>query len=261
MDNNKQPTLTYYARMSHHMVQKIKARPVPPMSADATQPADAVSSSTQSTTDAVTNSTIVDPSLDPDPAPASNVQKATSASGSTGGFGFVPSGTPAIPAPQSSAAPTQQSMSSSSGGSTSQQQLQGFYNQSYSSQYAAKTSFDTLAKVSKPSEPKIEWSDIDAGGAIFTLKPSKMEYNRNLFHNDTYKQAAQRFFKKIESDLRYTFTSSTEFSIRLNEYRDYPDREFVITRDAEIRHNYDTDTWHWWFLDELKILVKRMDKK
>jgi len=258
LDNNKQPTLTYYARMSHYMVQKIKARPVPPMSADATQPADAVSSSTQSTTGAGTNSTIVDPSLDPDPATASNIQKAMSANGSTGGFGFVPTGTPVTP-PQSSSSPIQQHGSSS--GSASHQQLQGFYNQSHSSQYAAKTSFDTLARVSTPGEPKIEWTDNEAGGVIFTLKASSMEYNRKLFHNDTYKQAAQRFFKKIEADLRYTFKDSKEFSIRLIEYKDHPDREFVITHDAEIRHNYETDTWHWWFLDELKILVKRMDKK
>jgi hypothetical protein len=239
------------------MVHRIKARPVLPMSADATQPADVVSSSTQSTTGVGTNSTIVDPSLDPDPAAASNVQKATS-TGSTGGFGFVPSGTPSIP-PQSSATPTQQNISSSSSGSAAHQLLQGFYAQSYLSQYAEKNSFDTLAQVTKPTEPKVEWSD--ERGAIFTLKASKMEYNRDIFHEDTYKQAAQRFFKKIESDLRYTFKDSTEFSIRLIEYNDYPDREFVITRDAEIRHNYETDTWHWWFLDELHLLVKKMDKK
>jgi hypothetical protein len=250
---------------------KIKARPVPPMNVDASQPAaDAAQTNTGAGT-VVTNSTIVDPALDPDasdPASVVNAAHQQSVASSSGPLVMSPTGTVAPNA--SSVNPVQQSSSTNTtpsagagGGSASYQQLQSFYNNSYvSSQYATqKSSFDSLARVSKPSEPVVEWSDNEAGGPIFSLKASKMEYNRNLFPNDTYKQAAQRFFKKIEADLRYTFKDAQEFSMRLREYKDYPDREFVITRDAQIRHNYDTDTWHWWFLDELSLLVKRMKVK
>lgn len=268
-NNNKQPTLTYYSRM----IQKIKARPVLPMNVDASQPADASQTSTGGTV--VTNSTIVDPALDPDASdPASVVNAAhQQVVSSSGPLVMSPTGTvapnassvttpTATPiAPQSSSTNTSQSVLG--GGSASYNQLQSFYNNGYvSSQYATqKSSFDSLAKVTKPSEPVVEWSDNEAGGAIFSLKASKMEYNRDLFPNDTYQQAARRFFKKIESDLRYTFKDSKEFSMRLREYKDYPDREFVITRDGQIRHNYEINTWHWWFLDELQILVKRMGIK
>ena len=233
--------------MTHH----IKARPVPPMNADAAN-GGAVA----------TNSTIVDPSLDPDPNaadPAAVVQ----------GHFTSPNGTPAQPvfAPtgQAGMAPNSSSVTPQTGGAVSSP-AGGFYtnnrfvqpnipNMNYNH------SLDSLGSVTQPKEPTIEWSDNDAGATVFTLKSSRMEYNRVVFHQDTYQQAARRFFKKIEADLRYAFKNTKEFSIRLKEHNDYPDREFAITCDAEIRHNYDVDTWHWWFLNELQLLVKRMDVK
>ena len=212
--------------MTHH----IKARPVPPMNADAAPQA--------------IDAAIVDPSLHP----------YLSASDPPKGFSTSQSGM----APNSSSVAPQNGATSSPAG--------GFY-RGYSSTFVQPNipnmnynhSFDSLGGVTKPKEPTIKWSDNDV--AVFTLKSSRMEYNRDVFYQDTYQQAALRFFKKIESDLRYTFKNAKEFSIRLKAHNDYPDREFAITCDAEIRHNYDVDTWHWWFLDELQLLVKRMDVK
>lgn len=234
------------------MIQRVKVRPVPPMHVDATPAAtDATQQQTTSSSSngTLNNSTIVDPALDP-----GNIVHGS----------FNGGGTPTMTPNGSSIT----SGNTNSNGTQSNNSSSSQYNNwvSNNSQYAGIpiggiNSFDTLSKTKvTQEEPVVEWSDSTVGGKIFALKSSRMEYNRDLLHGDTYQKAAQRFFKKIEADLRYALkhSYSKEFSIRLNEFKDYPSREFVITR-TEVRHNYENiDTWHWWFLNELEILVQRM---
>lgn len=99
------------------------------------------------------------------------------------------------------------------------------------------------------TEPAIVFSI--GGTPVFTIKSSGLQYNQEKFPNDTYQLAASRTFEALRGSLNKDGT----LSIRLNAYKEHPERHFEITKDG-IEHSYSTDTWHWWLLQNLEELCK-----
>ncbi len=115
---------------------------------------------------------------------------------------------------------------------------------------------DMSSAIRIENEPKVTFAAKD-NVEVFVLTSSGMLFNRELFPHDSYQQAAKRTFLVIDSILRDTLTdNSRTFNFRLKEWREFPIRNFEIAASGVITHNYEVDTWHWWFLEALGKLVR-----
>lgn len=102
-------------------------------------------------------------------------------------------------------------------------------------------------------EPQVNFTT-EGGITIFTLKSSGMQYNRDEYPHDTAEKAAKKFYEMIKpmsSDL-----SMPELRWEFSEWGGNPRREVVISKGEGVRHNYDLDIWHDWFVEHLNRLVK-----
>lgn len=104
-------------------------------------------------------------------------------------------------------------------------------------------------------EPKMVFSD-SSGVAVLTLSSSGLLFNRDVFVNDSYTQAAKRAFAVLDSAISETLAINKSFSLRLRKWNHIPPREITFFASGEINHNYDLDNWHWWFLESLSKLIK-----
>lgn len=105
-------------------------------------------------------------------------------------------------------------------------------------------------------EPTLNFMTAD-GMNILTMSSSKLEYNRELFPNDTYRQAAARVFESFNRGLLYNFDlSERPVTLNFDPFGEHSAKHFKVHRDM-IEHNYTLDTWHWWMLEELRDIIKR----
>lgn len=86
---------------------------------------------------------------------------------------------------------------------------------------------------------------------IISITSDGIQYNRNLFPNHTTEQAAQLAAKALKHKTKGGKTLSLNIYVPGQK-----PRNFIITEYA-IEHNYDVDTWHWWFLTHLFKCMKR----
>ena len=89
------------------------------------------------------------------------------------------------------------------------------------------------------------------GVEVFSIKASGLFYNQTQFPHDTYQQAAQRTFDAM----RQSLSSDHTIYVQLTAYKEHPARHFNVTKDG-IDHNYSTDTWHWWMIQNLEEIIK-----
>lgn len=105
-------------------------------------------------------------------------------------------------------------------------------------------------------EPTVNFMTAD-GMNILTMSSSKLEYNREMFPNDTYRQAAMKVFDSFSRGLLYNFDlSERPVTLNFDAFGEHSAKHFKVHRDA-IEHNYTLDTWHWWMLEELCDIIKR----
>lgn len=106
------------------------------------------------------------------------------------------------------------------------------------------------------SEPMMTFNDSD--GVVFTIASSKLEFNKERFPNYTYKHAAALVYKLLVSPgVRLTVKNNKPFVITLSAYKDFPERNFTISKDG-IDHNFHIDLWHWWMLETVSEMVRKM---
>jgi hypothetical protein len=107
-------------------------------------------------------------------------------------------------------------------------------------------------KFFEETEPSISFHNSDLDAIIFTLKSSGLFYNREQFPNHTAEYAAQLVANTIKTSCKY----ENSFDIKLRPFKEFQERHFCITKQGSITHNFEVDTWHWWFLDYLAKFMK-----
>lgn len=123
----------------------------------------------------------------------------------------------------------------------------------YSSQYGSLANWSDDQKELKfveATEPSITFQHPELNEMLFSIKASGIFYNRDAFPNHTSEQAA----KLIAGSIRKNFCNKLD--LKLVAYKEYGERVFKVSVDG-IEHNYDVDTWHWWFLEYLAKHIKQ----
>lgn len=100
-------------------------------------------------------------------------------------------------------------------------------------------------------EPVIKFQD-ETGTEVLAVTSRGLVYNRTLFSQDTFRQAARRIYRCVVPKDK---TLVIPLSFKLREWNGNPERVFIMDKNG-VEHNFDLDTWHWWLIDELDKLMR-----
>ena len=93
------------------------------------------------------------------------------------------------------------------------------------------------------------------GEAVLEFKSSCVQYNRDQYPDDSFKQAAEKVYEGLWVH-SYDFRTNKCITFEVPQWGPNPERKIFITPDG-ITHNYEVDTWHWWVLNSVEKLIKQ----